>query len=216
MQWPPMKPVPPVTRTSFFSSDAGILILWFSRYHGGEIFFQFLLDIGDDFGMTGGDIETFAGVVFQIEQQRRRVRLRITALPIFFVTVKPRRAGPVSSRGSAWSTSPGMGALRPLAAARWNSARRVRRPGAAKQGLGSGRQPLATLGPAVGQHLAASDRGHPGAESMPPLADELRRLIGALHSQYSDSAWVPTRAPAHRRRLIGGRSWAVNRGALAG
>jgi hypothetical protein len=49
---------------------------------------------------------------------------------------------------------------------------------------------------------------------MPPLADELRRLIGALHSQYSDSAWAPPRAPAHRRRLIGGRSGAVNRSAL--
>ncbi len=64
--------------------------------------------------------------------RRRRVRLRITALPIFFVTVKPSLAGPSSSRGSTCSTTPGIGALRPLAAARWNSARVVRRPGAAK------------------------------------------------------------------------------------
>ena len=128
--------------------------------------------------------------------RRRRVRLRITALPIFFVTVKPSRAGPWSSRGSACSTTPGIGALRPLAAARRNSARRVRRPGGAKLGPSSGRQALAALGAAVGQHLAAADGGHAGTESVPPLADQLRRLIGALHGRFSDGAWTPARLRA--------------------
>ena len=46
--------------------------------------------------------------------RRRRVRLRTTALPTFFVTVKPSRAGAVSSRFSACSTSPGIGRLAAL------------------------------------------------------------------------------------------------------
>ncbi len=45
----------------------------------------------------------------------------------------------------------------------------------------SGRQALATFGAAVGEHLAAADRRHPGAKPVPALADQLRGLIGALH-----------------------------------
>src|SRR5581483_4325904 len=45
----------------------------------------------------------------------------------------------------------------------------------------SGRQALAALGAAAGQHLAAAHRGHAGAETVPALADQLRGLIGALH-----------------------------------
>ena len=107
---------------------------------------------------------------------------------------KPRRTW--SSRGSACSTRPGIGALRPLAAARRNSARRVRRPGRGPRKPRSGRQALAALGAAVGQHLAASDGRHAGAEPVPPLADQLRRLIGALHGRFSDGAWMPARARA--------------------
>ena len=128
--------------------------------------------------------------------RRRRVRLRITALPIFLVTVKPSRAGSLSPRDSTCSTTPVAAALRPLAAARRNSARRVRRPEPAKSGPRSGRQALTALGPPVGQHLAASDGRHAGAEPMPPLADQLRRLIGALHSRFSDGAWIPASARA--------------------
>ena len=57
----------------------------------------------------------------------------------------------------------------------------------------SGRKALAPLGPPVGQHLAASDCRHAGAESVPPLADQLRRLIGTLHGRFSDGASPPAR-----------------------
>ena len=147
--------------------------------------------------------------------RRRRVRLRITALPIFFVTVKPSRAGPWSSRGSACNTTPGIGALRPLAAARRNSARRVRRPGGAKLDPGSGRQALAALGPSVGQDPAPADGGHAGTESVPPLADQLRRLIGALHGRFSDGAWTPTGC-GHERPTRRPSQAAAYRGAVMG
>ena len=63
--------------------------------------------------------------------------------------------------------------------------------GAADTRPGSGRQALAALGAAVGQHPAASDGGHAGAEPVPPLADQLRRLVGALHGRISDDAGCP-------------------------
>ena len=62
-------------------------------------------------------------------RRRRRVRLRMTALPTFFVTVKPRRAGLSSSRISACRTKPDDGVLRPLLATSKNSARRFSLPG---------------------------------------------------------------------------------------
>lgn len=40
---------------------------------------------------------------------------------------------------------------------------------------------LATLGAPVGEHCATADGRHAGAETMAPLADQLGRLIGALH-----------------------------------
>ena len=45
----------------------------------------------------------------------------------------------------------------------------------------SGGQLFAALGAAVGQHLATADGLHAGAKSVPALADQLGRLIGALH-----------------------------------
>ena len=47
------------------------------------------------------------------------MRLRTTALPVFFVTVKPNR-GPrgASPVASAWSTKPGRVTFRPRATAR--------------------------------------------------------------------------------------------------
>jgi hypothetical protein len=42
---------------------------------------------------------------------------------------------------------------------------------------------------------------------MPPLADQLRRLIGALHGQFSDGAWMPASsagAGAHPAPVAGG------------
>jgi hypothetical protein len=59
----------------------------------------------------------------------RLARFRTTALPIFFVTVKPMRTGPSSARGRACRTNPWVAALRPFAATRKNSARRLRRVG---------------------------------------------------------------------------------------
>lgn len=49
----------------------------------------------------------------------------------------------------------------------------------------SGREALAPLGTAVGQHLAAPYRRHPGTKAMPALADQFRGLIGALHGLLS-------------------------------
>jgi hypothetical protein len=37
------------------------------------------------------------------------------------------------------------------------------------------------LGAALGQHLAAADRGEAGAETVPTLPDDLGWLISALH-----------------------------------
>ena len=71
------------------------------------------------------------------------------------------------------------------------------------QSPGSGGQALAALGAAVGQHLAAADGRHAGAEPVPPLADQLRRLIGALHGRFSDDALgarTRARAGAESRR----------------
>ena len=49
-------------------------------------------------------------------------------------------------------------------------------------------QLLAALGAAVCQHLAAADSRHARAESVPMLADELGRLIGALHEGKTPTA----------------------------
>jgi hypothetical protein len=46
---------------------------------------------------------------------------------------------------------------------------------------GSGGQLLAALGSPVGQDLATANGLHAGAKSVPALADQLGRLIGALH-----------------------------------
>ena len=46
---------------------------------------------------------------------------------------------------------------------------------------GSGRQLLAATRATGGDDLAATDRGHAGAEAVTALADELGGLVGALH-----------------------------------
>src|ERR1700721_848896 len=112
-----------------------------------------------------------------------------------------RWAGGVTAPGPcprrrACRTRPGIGALRPLAATRRNSERRVRRPGTGGMGGASswpgagggcagaprlGGQALAALRAAIGEDLAAADGRHAGAEAVPALTDQLRRLVGALH-----------------------------------
>ena len=49
-----------------------------------------------------------------------------------------------------------------------------------------GREALAALGAAAGEDVAAANRRHAGAEAMAALADELGRLVGALHVRNSD------------------------------
>jgi hypothetical protein len=171
---------------------------------------------------------------------RRRVRLRTTAFPTFLVTVKPNRAGKVSARGRAWRTTPPTAAFLPADATRRNSARRFRRlnvgvSGVATSGFptaefrsiwgsveagmvgtpalgASGGQLLAALGTAVGQDLATANGLHTGAKSMPALADQLGRLIGALHDYSPKTIGTATRLPvplqAYRRVRL---RWATRR-----
>src|SRR5260370_29464512 len=117
-------------------------------------------------------------------RSRRRTRLRATALPTLRLTVKPTRiAGRLSSggAGASWSTKPGMAQRRP-AWTRRKSRRFGRRPGRAGVKLGQlGRQALAARAAAIGDDLAATDCRHAGPEAVPPLADQLARLIRAFH-----------------------------------
>jgi hypothetical protein len=55
----------------------------------------------------------------------------------------------------------------------------------------SGGQFLTALGTAIGQDPATANGLHAGAKSMPALADQLRRLIGALH-EYSPKPLAET------------------------
>ena len=52
----------------------------------------------------------------------------------------------------------------------------------ARRGRASDRKPLAAFGAAAGQHAATADRRHPRPETVAAFADELARLIGALHA----------------------------------
>src|SRR5215470_2953955 len=115
---------------------------------------------------------------------RRRTRLRSTAVPTFFDTVKPTRAGPSSSRRRAWSTKAGAGIRVPAATAR-NSARRLRRSIRQKPLPRSGAQPLASARAPGGHHLAPALGRHAGTETVTALAHQLARLIGPLHGVIS-------------------------------
>jgi hypothetical protein len=75
--------------------------------------------------------------------------------------VKPRRSGPWSSRTSAWRTTPPTAAFLPFAAARRNSARRVRRFG------------LRALRDGEGESIGAGVRA--GMEGTPAVGPALRR-----------------------------------------
>jgi hypothetical protein len=99
------------------------------------------------------------------------------------------------------------------------------RPGHPLYGLSA--EPLATLGTAGGNHLTAARGRDPGAESMPPLAHQLARLIGPLHDLVSAErkrasapetgsprAGIPARR-ARFARLYGRRGVRVNATATA-
>jgi hypothetical protein len=53
-------------------------------------------------------------------------------------------------------------------------------------GVALGREALAALGAATGQHIAATDSCHARTETVPALSDKFRWLIGALHVDISD------------------------------
>ncbi len=70
------------------------------------------------------------------------------------------------------------------------------------KGKASGRKALAASGAAARQNLAAVLGRHAAAETVTPLADELGRLIGALHRNNPDN-WkkrgLAKGAPAGKR-----------------
>src|SRR5262245_3889104 len=111
------------------------------------------------------------------------MRLRVTAPPSRFVTVKPRRAGLSSLRSRICTTTPL--AANDLACAAARKSRRFTRRSIVATGLNApvrlSRQPLAALRPAARNHLAASLCGHAGAKAVAALADKLGGLKGALH-----------------------------------
>lgn len=136
-------------------------------------------------------------------RNRRRIRLRTTALPIFLVTVKPQRgsfepspesvASAAARRLAACKTKPRRADLTPWATAR-NSARCFNRlililrsqshvlsTTPRGQRARSSRQALAAARTAASQNQATANRLGAGAETVATLAHELRRLIGPFH-----------------------------------
>ncbi len=129
------------------------------------------------------------------------MRLRSTAPPTFLLTVKPNRAVPATTaspkpaRGLPSSTKPERRAARTVAQAQKLGAMLEGRNAGGRGPLrlclcsrhaparyaASGRQALAALGSAARQDPAAAGRLHALAEAVPPLANELARLIGTLH-----------------------------------
>ena len=71
-----------------------------------------------------------------------------------------------------------------------------------------GRKTLATLCATVGNDLATANSGHTGAEAMAALADELARLISALHGTNSDNSVSKTLTATNRaaRQRVAGHS----------
>src|SRR5690348_11434223 len=112
-------------------------------------------------------------------------------MPTLRLAVKPIRTLSASPAGSTHSgrrricrMRPGVTDFRRLPATRRNSARRFSRAISAtapRRPPPSGGEPLAAPTPTTGQHFAAPDRLHAGAEAMAALADEFARLISALH-----------------------------------
>jgi hypothetical protein len=123
-------------------------------------------------------------------RKRRLARLRATALPTFLLQVNPTRivcaeeSGSCGPAGAACNIKPGAAHLRREAATRRNSARRFSRPTAFP--MGSGGQALAALTATIGDHAAAADGGHTGAEAMTTGTNQLAGLIGTLHGTNSE------------------------------
>jgi hypothetical protein len=80
---------------------------------------------------------------------------------------------------------PGATHLRRLAATAKNSGRRLRRASPAMDAsrkIPLGAEPLTALGAAAGKHPATADRRHTRPEAMAAFANDLARLIRALHA----------------------------------
>src|SRR4051812_30018133 len=123
-------------------------------------------------------------------RRRRLIRLRSTAWPTRFVTVKPTRRPALSpSRTRPCTVIRSVWKRRPLAAAR-KSARLVSRSIASGRGPrtaanGLSRQTLPAARPAGGDDAASAFGRHAGPEAVPTLADDLAGLIGPLHGLVS-------------------------------
>lgn len=131
------------------------------------------------------------------------MRLRVTALPSFFVTVNPKR-GPlpcfgVGDRSRISIRKAGVDERRPPRTAR-NSARalRVGRIGiiaSAREGVhgctslgpGLGREALAAFGPAAGKNPLTTGGQHALAKAVTALANKAARLIRAFHGYLRSS-----------------------------
>ena len=126
-------------------------------------------------------------------RRRRFSRFRITALPIFLLTVKPMRPPPSPSsprrrtmivKCLAWTFVPVPCTRRKSARLRSRSCPgnrcRSRRASLLCDGH---RETLATFRAATPQHAAASPSLHAGAETMGALAALVVRLIGTLHGR---------------------------------
>ena len=117
------------------------------------------------------------------------MRLRMTAFPVFLVTVKPTRGGSLVAAVQHFQQEQPPAALftapdgQELAALAKPPQLDAAVPAGVRQRLRlpSGGQPLAAAVAASGDDAAAALGGHAGAESVPALADEFRGLIGALH-----------------------------------
>ena len=142
-------------------------------------------------------------------RRRRRTRFRATAFPTLRLAVNPTRmveaSAPASSpvwRRRTCRTNPGAAHFRRAAATLRNWDRRFRRATGGGT-TGSGGQALASLGAPIGQDSAAAHGRHAGAETVPPLADELAWLKGPFHNS------TPT---TNRPRCIRSRRGEVNGG----
>src|SRR5215212_1496733 len=135
------------------------------------------------------------------------MRLRSGALPFFFVTVKPTRIGPSSSRRRACTTKAALLTRAPLATAR-KSARCLNRSMIGISGKpGSGAQTLAAPGAASGEDLAAAGGRQAGTETVTTLAHQFAGLISPLHGSCSaDPAIMPDNEVSP---LTAGPKWAI-------
>lgn len=136
-----------------------------------------------------------------ISRNRRRTRLRSTALPTCLDTVNPTRTAPSSPRCRACRTKAFADARVPPAAARKSLRRRNRSKATTERALRLRTEPLAPLRATRSENPAPTFGRHPGAETVPTLAHQFARLVGAFHGVDS---------PGRARFLAGSSSERIN------